>query len=300
MWKLGLGLHSWACGKNDMGIHSYDVDIDTILDFACEQKFEGLEITNLSINPYPEDLRDTHEIKKYKERFSKRNLKVAGVQAAAPRLGASSNEEERLIFAQKVVDNIVFAKEIGADYLGVWPGEKQADVNDWIVVDRLLDSFNKIFKILKREKIELGDLIIVEEAEPVECFSNLTIAETVIKSLENPNFKFLFDTAHINFMENGNYINALKQFKDIVGVIHLADNDGTRWNSHIPGGMSSKHLIIGEGDINFMRLFQTLEDINYRGWIQMDCWQNKDPMTCSRINKKVVDSIIKDISEGLE
>jgi sugar phosphate isomerase/epimerase len=298
MWNIGLGLNGWASGKNDMGIYQYSYPIDSILDHVVKMKYDGVEVTNLSIDPYPTNLRNINEIKKYKKKYFERNLRTAGVQAAAPRLGVSPNEEERLTFAKSVIDSVIFAKELDADYLGVWPGEKQAGISDWAVVQRLIDAWGKVFNILTKEKIELGDLIIVEEAEPVECFSNLTIAKTVIEEINNPNFKLLFDAAHINFMRNGDYINAIREFEGNIGCVHLADNDGTRWSSSKPGGMSSKHMIIGEGNINFMSLLRTLKDVKYNGWIQMDCWQNPNPFRCSETNKKVIDAIINDIKDG--
>lgn len=299
MWDICLGLNGWATGKNDMKIYNYNDPIDMILDHAVEMRYEGIEITNLSIYPYPSNLRSVKEINDYKKKYFSRNLKIAGVQAAAPRSGVSPKEEERLACAKAVVDNIIFAKELGASYLGVWPGEKQPDISDCAVVHRLMDTWEKVFALIEKERIELDNLIIVEEAEPVECFSNLTIAKTVINEINNPNFKLLFDTAHIDFMTGGEVVKAVKDFEGKIGSIHLADNDGTRWNSSIPGGMSSKHIIIGEGNINFMHLLRAFRDVDYKGWISIDCWQNPNPFKCSEINKRVLDVIIDDIKEGI-
>ena len=298
MWKICLGINGWAAGKNDMGIYGYNDPIELILDHAVEMKYDGVEIVNLSIDPYPSNLRDINEINKFKKKYFSRNLKIAGVQAKIPRLGSNYDEGKRMLCAKAIVDNVIFAKELGADYLGIWPDEKQVAINDWIVAQRILDTLRKTFNLLQEENINLENLNIVEEAEPVECFCNLNIAKTVVNEINNQNFKLLFDTAHINFMSNGGYIRTIKECKGKIGHIHIADNDGTRWNSS-KQGMSSKHLIIGEGDINIMEILRALKDDNYKGWVQIDCWQNPNPFRCSEVNKKVVDAIIRDLQEGV-
>jgi sugar phosphate isomerase/epimerase len=298
MWKICLGINGWESGKNDMGIYKYNDPIELILDHAVEMKYDGVEIINLSIDPFPSNLRDINEINKFKKKYFSRNLKIAGVHAKIPRSGANSDEGKRMLCAKAIVDNVIFAKELGADYLAIWPDAKQVDINDWVVAQRMLDTLGKTFNLLQEENINLENLDIVEETEPVECFCNLNIAKTVVNEINNPNFKLLFDTAQINLMSNGGYIRAIKEFKGKIGHIHLADNDGTRWNSS-KSGMSSKHLIIGEGDINIMEILGALKDANYKGWIQIDCWQNPNPFRCSEVNKKVVDAIIRDLQEGV-
>ena len=132
------------------------------------------------------------------------------------------------------------------------------------------------------------------ETEPTESFCNLTIAETVIDEVNQPNFKLLFDFAHIDVLTNGSPLKALRQFRGKIGHIHLADNNGTRWTSS-KEGMSSKHLMIGEGNLNIKEILEELRNMDYDGWIQIDVWQNPDPFQCSEVNKIVVDNIIKNI-----
>jgi len=293
MWKICLGLNGWAAGKNDMGIYEYSYSIEEILDHAVKMRYDGIELCNISADPYPEDLRNLSQIEKFKEKYVSRGLKIAGIQSRIPRTGTSPEENERMACAESLVDNVVFAKALGADFVGVWPAPRQPDVNDWIVCQRLIDIFKKFFKRLEEEKIELDNMNIVVETEPVESFCNLTIAKTVIDEVDHSNFNLLFDFAHINVLTNGNPLKALREFRGKIGHVHLADNDGTRWTSK--GGMSSKHLMIGEGNLNIREMLEELRDKGYDGWIQIDVWQNPDPFRCSEVNKVVVDNIIKNI-----
>jgi sugar phosphate isomerase/epimerase len=298
MWKICLGVNGWASGRNDMGIHDFDIPIEAILDHAAELRYDGVEVISLSLDPYPEDLRDRQAADRYKAKYAERGLRIAGAQARAPRFGAHADEERRLECARAIVDNVVFAKALGADYLGVWPDERKPDVNDWVVAQRLVDTWRKVFDLLDREGIELGSLVICEEAEPPECFSDLSIAKAVIREVGHPGFKLLFDTAHANVMNQGRYLQAVKEFEGMIGHVHCADNDGGKWSSS-RSGMSSKHLIIGEGNINMLSFFEALEHTGYNGWVQVDCWQNPDPFRCSRANKTVVDAIISDMKDGI-
>jgi len=297
MLKVCLGTNGWLAGKNDMGIYNYNYSIEEILDHAVENGYSGIEISNISSDPYPDNLRDLSKIKEFVEKYNYRNLKIAGIQANIPRTGASENEDQREEFASRLLENVIFAKTLEADYVGVWPAPKQPDVNDWIVCQRLIASFKKFFKKLEESKIELGTMGIVVETEPVESFCNLTIAETVINEIGSPNLKLLYDFAHINVLTNGNPIKAIRQFKGKIGHVHLADNDGTTWTSS-KDGMSSKHLMIGEGNLNIREILENLIDTGYNNWIQIDVWQNPDPFQCSKINKIVVDNILKNIESS--
>ena len=298
MWKICLGVNGWASGKNDMGIYDFVVPIEKISDHAVEMHYDGVEITNLSIDRYPDNLRDAAATRAFQDKYAKRGLRIAGVQARAPRFGAHADEEKRLECAKGIVDNVLFAKTLGADYLGIWPDSRKPDVNDWIVAQRLVDTLRKTFDLLERERVDLGDFVIAEEAEPPECFSDLSIAKAVINEVGHPNFTLLFDVAHANVMRNGAYLQAVKEFEGKIGHIHCADNDGTKWSSSREG-MSSKHLIVGEGNINMLHFLEALQATAYTGWIQVDCWQNPNPFRCSQVNKTVLDAIISDMKDGI-
>jgi sugar phosphate isomerase/epimerase len=298
MWKICLGVNAWASGKNDMGIYDFEVPIEAILDHAAGLGYDGVEVLNLSIDPYPQDLRDPAAAASYKAKYAERGLLIAGAQARAPRYGAHAEEEKRLECARAIVDNVVFAQALGADYLGVWPDERKPDVNDWIVAQRLVDTWRKVFRLIEEEGIELGSLAICEEAEPPECFSDLSIAKAVINEVGHPNFKLLYDTAHANVMKQGRYVQAIRDFEGLIGHVHCADNDGSKWSA-TRWGMSSKHQIIGEGNINMLEVFEELQHAGYTGWIQVDCWQNPNPFRCSTANKAVVDAIIADMADGI-
>lgn len=298
MWKICLGVNGWASGRNDMGIYDFHVPIEEILDHAAALQYDGVEVLNLSIDPFPENLRDPEAAHRYKEKYRARGLQIAGVQARVPRLAAHPDEARRLECAKAIVDNVVFAKALGADYLGVWPDERKPDVNDWVVAERLIDTYRKAFALLDQEGPDLGDLVIAQEAEPPEVFSDLSIAKAVINEVGQRAFTLLYDVAHANVMRRGRYIQAVKEFEGKIGHIHLADNDGTKWSSS-HWGMSSKHLVIGEGNINMLEFLEALQHSGYAGWIQVDCWQNPNPFRCSTTNKAVVDAIISDMKDGI-
>lgn len=299
MFNICLGLNGWAAGKNDMGIYEYEYSIEKILDSAVDDGYDGIELANISPDPYPENLRDIIKISEFREKYNSRNLRIAGIQALTPRTGASENEQERDEFASRLLDNVVFAKILEADFVGVWPAPRQPTLNDHIVSQRLIDSFKKFFTKLEENKIDLGEMNIVVETEPVESLYNLTIAETVLEGANSPNLKLLFDFAHINVLTGSKLLRALKQFKGKIGHIHLTDNDGTRWASS-KEGMSSKHLMIGEGDLNIKEILKSLIENQYKGWIQIDVWQNPYPFQCSKVNKIVVDNILKNIGREVE
>jgi hydroxypyruvate isomerase len=77
-------------------------------------------------------------------------------------------------------------------------------------------------------------------------------AAELIKSVNSSYIKILYDIYHMQIME-GNIINTLKAYIDVIGYIHIADVPGR----HEPG----------TGEINFSNVMKTLNKLKYDGII---------------------------------
>ncbi len=73
------------------------------------------------------------------------------------------------------------------------------------------------------------------------------------------NLRFNLDTAN-QYMMKDNLALSLVRLKDHIDYIHLSDNKGTR----------VEHLVPGQGTIRWDVFFETLERINYKGFIGVD------------------------------
>jgi hydroxypyruvate isomerase len=75
----------------------------------------------------------------------------------------------------------------------------------------------------------------------------------LVKTIGSPNFKLLFDVYHVQIM-NGDIVNRIKDNKDIIAHIHTAGNPG-------------RCEIDENQEINYKKIFNTLNEINYEGYV---------------------------------
>src|SRR5690606_32435451 len=73
------------------------------------------------------------------------------------------------------------------------------------------------------------------------------------------NLRFNFDTANL-FVQKENLALSLRRLANYVDYIHLSDNNGQK----------VEHLIPNEGKIRWDIFFETLDKINFKGYIGID------------------------------
>ncbi len=96
-------------------------------------------------------------------------------------------------------------------------------------------------------------------------------AADIIKEVKSENIKMLFDIYHQQITE-GNIINNINQYKDLIGHFHIADNPGR----HEPG----------TGELNYSAIFKAIEKTGYEGFVGLEF----APLaSCSDALKSVID-----------
>ena len=78
--------------------------------------------------------------------------------------------------------------------------------------------------------------------------SNTAQTAAIIQYINSERMKILYDMYHMQIME-GDIIDTLKKYMDVIGYIHIADVPGR----HEPG----------TGEINYSNVIQALKDLNY-------------------------------------
>ncbi|EGO63019.1 hydroxypyruvate isomerase family protein [Acetonema longum] len=117
-------------------------------------------------------------------------------------------------------------------------------------------KFATIFKVLKdlapiaeREKVTLVLEALNSKLDHAGNFLNNTIdPASLIKLVNSPYIKVLYDVYHMQIME-GNIIDTLKRYLDVIGYIHIADVPGR----HEPG----------TGEINYVNVMDALKALKY-------------------------------------
>ena len=81
------------------------------------------------------------------------------------------------------------------------------------------------------------------------------------QAVDHPSFRILYDTFHNN-IESKDPIASLRQLRDFVGNIHIAEND---------------RGIPGQGHIDFAAVFRELKSTGYDGWMTIEAFSQSLP-----------------------
>ena len=85
----------------------------------------------------------------------------------------------------------------------------------------------------------------------------------IIRQAGSPHAKLLFDVYHVSIM-NGDVIRRMRQYRDLLGHIHVAGNPG---RGELDGGQ----------EIHFPAVMRTLVEIGYQGYVGLEFIPTKDP-----------------------
>jgi hydroxypyruvate isomerase len=111
------------------------------------------------------------------------------------------------------------------------------------------------------------------EENPKYFLQSAAEAIEVVRAVNHPQVQFLYDMFHEQIAE-GNLIEKLMKHIDIIGLIHVADVPGR----HEPG----------TGEINYMNVYRTLAQLNYRHIVAMEFRPIGDPVETLRAAREGV------------
>ena len=103
----------------------------------------------------------------------------------------------------------------------------------------------------------------LEALNRFECYLCNTMDQLsrLIKAVDHPNVKAMFDTHHAN-IEEKNFDKALSTIAPFLAHVHISENDrGTP----------------GDGQVRFDEAFSALAKINYKGWLTIEAFSRNDP-----------------------
>lgn len=278
-WKTAFGLNGFASASRK---YKKTFPIWEVLDFAARTGFDGIELhASWPMGIYPK-LNESERINALKHLYDAYGLQVFSIQTGAG--GAfSPNTDERKNWLGEFRDQAQFAKAVGCDCIGTWPGGGQRDQTFKQAIEHLGRSFREAAKITS----DLG-LTFAFEIEPVFIFNNEEHLQQILESANHPAVKTIYDPSHFDLM-NGSTGKPHEMLQRIgvenIGYIHFTDTDGTRRD-----GGTSKHLPCGDGHIDVTASFETLWKGGFRGWMNIDTWEIPDPYDACLKAKRAIDA----------
>ncbi|HID78101.1 MAG TPA: sugar phosphate isomerase/epimerase [Planctomycetaceae bacterium] len=280
-WKTAIGLNGFASASRKYG---KSFPIRDVLHFAASHGFDGVELTRgWPAGPYPRaDQRE--RIAALERLYDGFGLQVFSIQTGAG--GAfAPDPAARGKWIEQFRDQARFAKAVGAECIGMWPGGPLRGQSIDEAIERLAESFRRAAAIAA----QLG-LVAAFEIEPPFVFHTEEHLRRILQGANHPALKAIYDPSHFDLM-NGSTGRPHEMLGRVgvenIGYVHLTDTDGT-----LRDGGTSKHLPCGDGHVDIAASLKTLWEGGFRGWIMIDAWEIPDPYEACAKGKKAIDQAL--------
>jgi sugar phosphate isomerase/epimerase len=276
-WKSAVGLNGFMSSSRH---YKKSYPMEEILAFAQRLGFDGVELVDgWPKGGYLESSNST-EIESLKRQYDEYGLQVFSIQLGAGGAFAPDDATRRR-WLRETGDRIKFAKLVGCDCVGLWPGGPLRGQTVRQAIKRLADSFREVGKMAADH-----GLIAAFEIEPPFVFNTEEHLLRILSETNHPNLKTIYDPSHFDLMNGatGKPHELLSRVGvENIGYVHLTDTDGTIFNG------TSKHLACGDGHAQINVSLNTLRKGGFEGWIMIDAWMIEDPYDACSKGKQHID-----------
>lgn len=157
------------------------------------------------------------------------------------------------------------AAQLGA---GIIIGWAKGNIDAGKEREPYMDRLAKYLAVLGEYGLAYGVPINLEVINRYETNVFNTARETVdfLEKYSLKNCYVHLDTFHMN-IEEADMLEAIRYARMCLGYFHIADNDRN---------------FVGHGALNFEKIFGTLEEIDYHGYVSVECLPLPDGITAAR------------------
>lgn len=166
-------------------------------------------------------------------------------------------EDSREAFVNSFRETAAAAKALGIPNIIATTGNERADISRAEQFDICVGTLREMSKIAEAE----GVLLVLEPVNVIVDHKGhylVTTEEAVrmVKAVDSPNCKILFDIYHQQISE-GNVIRNIRENIDLIGHFHIADNPGRKQP--------------GTGELNYKNIFAAIKEAGYDRWLAFEC-----------------------------
>jgi len=156
------------------------------------------------------------------------------------------------LFLERLDIGLNYAYELGCIGINTGIGTKPEGFDDEEIYQTLIHNQ----KIASEKLFEKNIMALIEPINTVDqpgFFINTSSQGIeLIDKLNHKNAYLLYDVYHMQIME-GDLVRTMSKLINKIGHIQIADNPGRNEP--------------GSGEINYSKIFQTLDEIDYKGWV---------------------------------
>jgi hydroxypyruvate isomerase len=172
---------------------------------------------------------------------------------------------------QQIRAKLSVLAELECSRLILLSGNRVAGLSHEQMHTNCLESLKRVTEITAPNKIEILLENIDPEENPQYFLTSVSEGFEIVRELNNPQARFLYDFFHEQISE-GNLIAKLEKNLDLVGLVHIADVPGR----HAPG----------TGEINYATIFRKLGQRGYSRFIAMEFLPLGDPVSELRSSRE--------------
>lgn len=209
----------------------------------------------------------------------------------------SLGEELRKSEIEKVKAVIDYCVFLGAKYIRIYGGNRSAEDNDRIPQRRqnLIESM----RVLGDAALKKGITLVIENHFNTMAVSAKESAE-LIRDINHPAVRLLYDQANLTFTENEGYKEAIGIQQEYVSYVHVKDLVFKKGVSFRSGEVSHPDesernvytRIVGEGVIPWKEILTMMHQKHYDGWLSLEYerrWHPDDIPDASVGMKKAIE-----------
>ncbi|MDQ0010862.1 hydroxypyruvate isomerase [Luteibacter jiangsuensis] len=155
---------------------------------------------------------------------------------------------------KEIETTIPLAKRAGVTNLITMFGNRKDGIDDRRAIDNCIAGLSKVAPYAAENGITLCLELLNSKVDHHGYQGDSTaFGVAVVKGLDSPNVKLLYDIYHMQIMEG-----------DVIRTIR----DNIQWIGHFhTGGVPGRHDIDGTQELNYRAIAMAIADLNYRGFI---------------------------------
>ncbi len=253
----------FAFSTNAYRNYSLEESIDSI----SEAGYSAIEIMCDTPHAYP-PISD-EKIRSIKKSLKKNNMEISNMNGfmmcAIQDFHHPSWIEEDPSFRQQRINHTIncleLANKLGAKTVSTEPGGPPTNSSNNDQLELFAQGINDVIPIAEKNNVKL-----LIEPEPELLIEKSSEFINFISRFESKYLGLNFDIGHF-FCVNEEPAELIKTLADYISHIHLEDISKDRVH---------KHLIPGEGVIDFHSIFKAIEEIGYDGYITVELYPYKE------------------------
>jgi len=248
---------SFGYNTNGFAHHKLEDALEIIAD--CGYRGVALTLDNYHCNPFAAEPPDLLRLRQLLDKLHLRVVVETSAQfllnpqrAHYPSLVSSEGRQIRLEFLRRAVD---IAAELHAECVSFKSGAPEPEVPEHQAWDWLVTGCLQLAEHAKRRAVQLSF-----EPESGMLVDDVAKFQVLKKHITSARFGLTMDISHMFCSESVPFRQVYGKFANLIRNIHIADIQDRK----------PKHLMFGDGQLDFGAILRVLSDNKYTGLINVE------------------------------